>query len=71
MNASGVGEAIVSILMAIIGVAIIALLVSQKSQTPQVLNAGASAFSGILNTALSPVTGGSSLGGLTNGLLNG
>ncbi len=50
------GTALTSILMAIIGVAIIAVIVSKQSATSQVLNAGGSAFSGILRTALSPVT---------------
>lgn len=58
MNAGAVGTALVSILMAIIGVAIIALLLSPNAQTANVLSAGGSAFSGVLNTALSPVTGG-------------
>ena len=55
---------IVTVLVAITGVAIIATLVSKNAQTPQVLQAGGSAFSQSLGTALSPVTGstGSSLG---------
>ena len=55
---------VVTVLMAIIGVAIIAVLVSRNAQTGQVLQAGGSAFSGILGSALSPVTGG---GGFTLG----
>jgi len=49
---------IVTVLTAIIGVAIIALLVSKQSQTSQVLSAGGGAFSSVLGTALSPVIGG-------------
>ncbi len=49
---------IIVILTAIIGVAIISVLVSNKSNTVGVLNAGSQAFSGALGTALSPVTGG-------------
>lgn len=65
MNAGAIGTAIVSILMAVIGVAIIALLVSQQAQTANVLQAGGNAFSGVLSTALSPVTGNNNLlGGL-------
>jgi PRD1 phage membrane DNA delivery len=67
MNAGAIGSAIVSILLAIIGVAIIAVLVSKQAQTAQVLSAGGQAFSGVLGAALSPVTGsgiGSTLGGL-------
>ena len=65
MNAGAIGTALVSIMMAIIGVAIVALILSPQAQTAGVLNAGGSAFSGVLRTALSPVTGntlGSTLG---------
>jgi hypothetical protein len=48
---------IVSVLMAIIGVAVIAVLISPKAQTGPVLTAGAGAFSQILAAALTPVTG--------------
>lgn len=48
---------VVTITMAIIGVAIIAILVSKNANTTAVLSAGSSAFSGALGTALSPVTG--------------
>lgn len=48
---------IVTVLMAIIGVAIIALLISPKAQTGAVLTSGGKAFSQILGVALSPVTG--------------
>jgi hypothetical protein len=50
-------SSIVTVLLAIIGVAIIAVLVSGRSQTAQVVTSGGSAFSGILNAALTPVTG--------------
>ena len=48
---------IVAILMAIIGVAILSVLVSKNSNTTSVLKAGSDAFSGALGTAMSPVTG--------------
>lgn len=48
---------IVIILTAVIGVAIIATLVSKQSNTAGVLSAGGSAFANALKTALSPVTG--------------
>lgn len=54
---------IIAILTAIIGVAIIAVLVSGQSQTAGVLTAGGNAFSSILKTAVSPVSG--------NGIMNG
>lgn len=49
---------------AIVLVAIVALIVSQKSQTPAVIQAGGSAFSNALNVAVSPVTGSSITGDL-------
>lgn len=54
---SEVGSAITSIIMAVIGVAIIATLVSQRAQTANVLSAGGTAISKVLGSALSPVTG--------------
>lgn len=53
---------VIVILTAIIGVAILSVIVSRQSNTAGVLSAGASAFSGILGTAMSPVTGGSGFG---------
>ena len=50
-------EAVVTILTAVVGVAIISVLVSQKSNTTGVLQAGGNAFSSILGVAVSPVTG--------------
>ena len=55
---------VVTVLTAIIGVAILAVLVSPSSQTANVLKAGGNAFSGILGAALSPTTG----TGLTSGI---
>jgi len=48
---------VVTVLTAIVGVAIIATLVSKNAQTPQVIQAGGQAFSQSLGAALSPVTG--------------
>jgi hypothetical protein len=50
-------EAVVTIATAIVGLAIIAVLVSKKAQTPAVIQAGGSAFSNALGVAESPVTG--------------
>lgn len=50
---------IVTVLTAIVGVAILAVLVSKRSQTPAVIKEFGNAFSGALNAATSPVTGGS------------
>jgi len=54
--------AIIAILTSVIGVSIIAVLVSNQSNTSNVLTAAGTAFSNILKTAVSPVTGGSSSG---------
>jgi hypothetical protein len=64
---------LVAIVTAIIGVAIIAVLVSNQSNTSGVLSAGGNAFSNILKTAVSPVTGGGGLGGINpiSSLMNG
>jgi hypothetical protein len=55
---SGV-EAVVTIATGIIGVAILAVLVSQKSNTTGVIQAFGSAFSNALGIAEAPVTGAS------------
>lgn len=50
-------EMIVTIATAIVGLAIVSVLVSRKSQTPAVIQASGSAFSNALAVAESPVTG--------------
>ena len=55
----------VTVLLAIVGVAIIAVLVSKNANTSGVLGAGASAFSGSLGAALSPVTQSGGFGSFT------
>lgn len=50
-------EAVLTILMAIVGVAILALLVSPKAKTSEVVQALASGFGNSLAVAQSPVTG--------------
>lgn len=60
--------AIVSILTGIVGVAIVAVLVSKKSATSDVLKSFFSGYATIIQAAVSPVTGGgggSSSGGLS------
>ena len=52
-----IGEQIVTIATAIIGVAILAVIVSRNSNTANVISAAGAAFSGALSTAVSPVTG--------------
>jgi uncharacterized membrane protein YbjE (DUF340 family) len=63
---------VITVITAIIGVAIIAVLVSRNSNTAQVLTTGGQAFSQVLGTALSPVTGSGALnftgGGVSIGI---
>lgn len=54
----------VSIATAIVGVALLAVLVSRNAQTPQVVTALGNAFSGGIGAAVSPVTGNSLLSGV-------
>jgi len=57
-------ESVVTIATAIVGVALLALLVSKKSNTSGVISAAGAAFSNALGVATSPVTG-ASVSGLT------
>jgi hypothetical protein len=50
-------EALTTIAVAIVGLGTVAVLVSKKAQTPQVIQAGGSAFSNAMAVAESPVTG--------------
>lgn len=50
-------ESLVSVALAIVGVATIAVLVSNNANTTGVISSLSSAFTGALGTALSPVTG--------------
>jgi len=50
-------EPIVTVLVGIVGVAMVAILVSNKSQTGNVLAAGGGAFANAISAAVSPVTG--------------
>lgn len=54
---------VVTVLTAIIGVAIIATLVSKNATTTGIIQSAGQAFSSSLGTALSPVTGQSFSGG--------
>lgn len=59
-------KAIGGIMIAIIGLAIIAVLVSKQSQTGTVLQAGGTAFAQIIGAAVAPVTGNAGLSGTGN-----
>lgn len=57
-------ESVVTIAVAIIGLATLAVLVSKNANTVAVIGAAGNAFNSSLGTAISPVTGGgSSMGG--------
>lgn len=62
-------KSIFTVLTAIVGVAIIAVLVSKNANTAGVVTAGGSAFATDLAAAVSPVTGGAgnSFGGFSGG----
>lgn len=49
---------VVSIAVAIVGVALLAVLVSRNAQTPAVISSAGNAFASALNAATGPVTGG-------------
>lgn len=51
-------SAIVQIATAIIGVAILAVLVSRQAKTPEVIKAASGGFSEALRAAISPLQGG-------------
>lgn len=57
----------VTVATAIIGLAIIAVLVSKNANTSGVLGAGGSAFSRVLAAAEAPVTGTATMGGSFSG----
>jgi PRD1 phage membrane DNA delivery len=50
-------EALVTIAVAIVGLGVVSVLVSKRSQTPAVIQASGSAFGNALGVAESPVTG--------------
>lgn len=63
---NNITESIVTVATAIVGVAILAVLVSRNSNTSGVIASAGKAFSGALGTAVSPVTGGGYVGGGMN-----
>lgn len=56
MNSNALGE-VVTIATGIIGVAILAVLVSKQSRTPEVIKSATSGFGYALGVAVSPITG--------------
>jgi type III secretory pathway component EscU len=56
MNTDSVIEPLLTIITAIIGVAIIAVLVSNQSQTSNVISTAGGAFAQLIGKAVSPVS---------------
>jgi hypothetical protein len=59
-------NSITVILTAVIGVAILSVILSKNSQTVGVIKAGSDGFSSILGAAEAPVTGSNMSGGFQN-----
>ena len=62
-------ESIVTILVAVIGLATVAVLVGRYAKTSQVIDSGGKAFSNILSVAVSPVSGGNGYNPYGGGLM--
>ncbi len=66
------GRAVVAILSSIVGLSIVAVLLSTRSNTAGVLGAAGSALSQVIGAATSPVTGAApGIAGLQQGLMSG
>jgi hypothetical protein len=55
VNIGKAGDTLISIILAVIGVAILAILVSGKADTAQVLQSAGSTFAGVLKSAFGSV----------------
>jgi hypothetical protein len=60
-----IGPTFIAVVSGVIGLAIIAVLVSQKAQTSQVFQGAGAALANVIGAAVGPVTGG---GGAQNGV---
>lgn len=58
---SKIADGTVAVLVAIVGLAIVAVLVSRSAQTSTVVQSAGQAFNGIISAAVSPVSSGSFL----------
>ena len=59
---SSIGPGLVAIVSGVIGLAIVAVLVSQNAQTSSVLQGGGTALSSIIGAAVAPVSGSNTFG---------
>lgn len=51
-----IGPTLITVIGSIVGLAIVAVIVSRNAQTPDVLNAGGSALAKIIGAAVGPVS---------------
>jgi hypothetical protein len=58
-----IGGGILAIVSAVVGLAIVAVIVSRNAQTPTVISSAGSALANVIGAAVSPVTGGGGGGG--------
>jgi hypothetical protein len=69
MDLNRIGPGIVGVIAALIGLAIVAVIVSGKAQTPKVISSAGSALANVIGAAVAPVTGGTAanqFGGVGN-----
>lgn len=59
-----IGGGILAIVSAVVGLAIVAVIVSKNAQTPTVISSAGSALANVIGAAVSPVTGSSSTSNL-------
>jgi len=57
---NSISESLVTVAVAIIGLASLAVIVSRNARTTDIIKAGGGVFNSSLATAISPVTGGGS-----------
>jgi hypothetical protein len=67
----GIGAGMVAIVAGIIGLAIVAVVVSKNAQTSSVLTSGGTALSSIITAAVSPVATGNTFGAVGSGATGG
>lgn len=60
---NSITESVVTVAIAIVGLASLAVLVSRNARTTEIIEAGGNAFENSLLAAILPVTGGSGFGG--------
>jgi hypothetical protein len=63
---NSIGPGIIAIVTGIIGLAIVAVVVSQNANTSSVIGASGSALSSVIGAAVSPVAGNNTLGSVAS-----